>query len=312
MNVTIQALRAFQAAAETCSFTRAAERMYLTQPAFSRLMAGLEQEWGVRLFDRSTRKIRLTSEGELCYKRVNQLLKTYELLLSDVERARHGYTGQLNVGFNPLSGPPEFLITALKQLGEAYPGLKVTLVRAYSYDLVERIKSGDLDCALVSEHYISPEDHLAKKPLQPITIYALMYAGHPLADRTSVSLRELSGWPLIFMRDSAPLTRTSALSCFRALELPVVEDPPAYDLQDLIMRVRIGSGVGITSFGDPNRQYSDIRAVPVQELNGNSGESRRVLAWHRDCKNPGLGFLCEMLEKVLTGRKGTGEVLSDI
>lgn len=306
MNVTIQALKAFQAAAETGSFTRAAEQMYLTQPAFSRLIASLEREWGVRLFDRSTRKIRLTSEGELCRKRVNQILKTYELLMSDVERAHHSYTGQLNVGFNPLSGPPEFLITALKQLGETYPGLKVTLARAYSYDLVERVKSGALDCALVSEYYISPEDHLMRKLLQPITIHALMSVSNPLADRTSVSLQELAGRPLIFMRDSAPLTRTSALSHFQALELPVVEDPPAYDLEDLIMRVRIGSGVGITSFGDPNHQYSDISAVPIRELNGNAGESGRVLAWHRDCKNPGLGFLCEILDKVLSSKKESG------
>ena len=54
MNITIETLRAFRAAAETQSFTRAAEQMYMTQPAFSRLMSGLEKEWNIKLFERTT------------------------------------------------------------------------------------------------------------------------------------------------------------------------------------------------------------------------------------------------------------------
>ena len=63
MNISIQALKAFQAAAETGNFTRAAERCYLSQPAFSRLIAGLEKELGVKLFRRNTRRVELTEEG---------------------------------------------------------------------------------------------------------------------------------------------------------------------------------------------------------------------------------------------------------
>ena len=90
MNISIQALKAFQAAAETGNFTRAAERCYLSQPAFSRLIAGLEKELGVKLFRRNTRRVELTEEGALCLVRTEQLLGAYDLMREELRRSRGG------------------------------------------------------------------------------------------------------------------------------------------------------------------------------------------------------------------------------
>ena len=61
MNISIEDLKAFRLAAEKLNFTQAAKILYMTQPAFSRLITSLEKEWGVRLFDRTTRKVSLTA-----------------------------------------------------------------------------------------------------------------------------------------------------------------------------------------------------------------------------------------------------------
>lgn len=293
MSINIQALRAFQAVAGTGNFTRAAEQCYLSQPAFSRLIASLEKELGVKLFHRSTRRVELTEEGKICLVRTKQILSAYDLMLSDLERMRNGQ--ELRVGFNPLSGPPEFLVWALRRMGEEYPGTQVNLVRAYSYDLVSKVKAGELDCALVSAAYIEDaEEALEQKALQRIHTYALMHRSLGLAERSEISMEELSGSTLIFMKNSAPLTRRSALKKLEELGVPVREDPPADDLEELVLRVRLGNVIGITSFSDPNGQYKDLTAVPLRQ---SWNRSCRVLAWRRDCRNPALPLLQEILDQ---------------
>lgn len=311
MNISIQTLRAFSFAAETGSFTQAARLTYMTQPAFSRLIASFEKEMGVKLFTRTTRRVELTQEGQLCLLRARQILDSYELLLSDMERARHSLCGELHVGYNPLSGPPEFLIQALRRMGDEYPGVKVTLSRGYSYELVSRIKNGLLDCALVSECYFSDSDNLKSRPLQTIFLYALIHEKHPLASKQEIHTRDLAPFPLIFMKDNAPLTRLAIASRFQELGLSMLEDVPAYDLDDMIMRVRIGSGIGITSFSDPNHLYPDLRPIILHESMVRTPPSLRVLAWHKNCQNPSLEILLHTLEKEALQAGSAGPVPFD-
>lgn len=299
MNISIQALRAFQAAAGTGNFTRAAEQCYLSQPAFSRLIASLEKELGVKLFRRNTRRVELTGEGKICLARTEQILSAYDLMLEELERDRD--SRELRVGFNPLSGPPEFLVRALKRMREEHPDTHVSLVRAYSYDLVDQVLREELDCALVSEAYISDEETLERKALQRIHTYALIHESDPLAGKEEVFFQDLSGRTLLFMKNSAPLTRHTALRKLRELNIPVREDLPANDLEELVLRVRLGSTVGITSFCDPNHQYDDLKAIPIHQR----GRSYRVLLWRKDCQNPVLEVLREILDQEAPlGREG--------
>ncbi|MBR2942078.1 MAG: LysR family transcriptional regulator [Clostridia bacterium] len=297
MNVTMQVLRAFKAAAETGSFTHAAEKTYMTQPAFSRLIASLEAELGVKLFERTTRRVVLTAEGESCLWRINQILDTYDLMLSDIERMKHSRAGNLAMGYNPVSGPPEFIVRALKRLGEEYPNIRVSLVRAYSNELVEMVGDGRLDCALVSSAYFTDTSGMEIKPLQPIHLYALVSRDNGLAAVEELSARHLKGVPLVFMSNTAPRTRKTVLHEFEKQGIPLTEDPAVEDLEEMVMRVRIGRVAGITSFCDPNHQYPDIVAKRIAEFGETSSKHARVLAWRKENGNLSIRALNEILEK---------------
>ena len=299
MNMTIQMLRAFKAAAQMGSFTRAAEKCFMTQPAFSRLIAAMEENLGVRLFERTTRRITLTSEGEMCLKRVNQMLDAYDLMHQEMELARHSRVGNLRVGYNPVSGPPQFLLQALRRLSEEYPGIHVTLVRSYSGELVEMLDAGKLDCALVSGSYFSDTTRFEIRFLQPIYLYALVRRDSSLARLEVLRVRDLKGIPMVFMANTAPRTRNTILKEFEKQGITPTEDEPVVDLEDMIMRVRIGSVAGMTSFGDPNGQYPDVVAKKVEEFNERKTELRytRVLAWKKGDENLSLKALNEILDK---------------
>lgn len=303
MNMTIEALRAFKTAAETGSFTKAAEQSYMTQPAFSRLIASMEKEFSVRLFERSTRRVLLTPAGELCLQRVKLILSTYDLLLKDMETERTRCTGHLRVGYNPVSGPPAFFVEAIRRLGIERPGIRTSLVRAYSTSLVEQVERGELDCALVSSFYLSMHDNLEVRHLQPIFLYALVRKEKPMAMRERVSVCDLVGEPMVFMKDTAPRTRRCILQAFEERGLPPTEAEPVDDLEEMIMRVRTDDVVGISSFCDPNHQYPDVVAVIISEFETIEPMCGRALVWRRD----GAQTEVEALNRILDdeARKGS-------
>ena len=125
-------MQAFWQAAKLGNFTRAAENCFMTQPAFSRLMSRFEKEMGVRLFERTTRHVTLTPEGVICLKRIDEILDAYDRMRTELEEAQSAVVTELHVGYNPVSGPPEFFVQALRQLQKAYPHVRVTIVRTYS------------------------------------------------------------------------------------------------------------------------------------------------------------------------------------
>ena len=295
MNMTIEALRAFKTAAETGSFTKAAEHSYMTQPAFSRLIASMEKEFSVRLFERSTRRVLLTPAGELCLQRVKLILSTYDLMLKYMESERAKCTGHLRVGYNPVSGPPAFFVEAIRRLSIERPGIHTSLVRAYSAGLVEQVERGELDCALVSGFYLNRNDKLRVRHLQPIFQYALVRKENPMARCERVSVRDLVGKPMVFMKDTAPLTRISVLYAFEECGLPPTEAEPVNDLDEMIMRVRTDDVVGISSFCDPNHQYPDVVPVIIREFETIRPECGRALVWRRD----GVSSEVEVLNRIL-------------
>ena len=126
-------MQAFWQAAKLGNFTRAAENCFMTQPAFSRLMSRFEKEMGVRLFERTTRHVTLTPEGVICLKRIDEILEAYDQMRTELEEAQSAVVTELHVGYNPVSGPPEFFVQALRQLQKAYPHVRVTIVRTYSH-----------------------------------------------------------------------------------------------------------------------------------------------------------------------------------
>lgn len=88
---------------------------------------------------------------------------------------------------------------------------------------------------------------------------------NPLAKLETVSACELAAYPLFFMKNTAPLTRESLVLAFQAKGMTMREDGEVDDLEEMVMRVRIGNTIGISSFCDPNRSYPDIVPVRIAE-----------------------------------------------
>ncbi len=232
-------LEAFIAAVETGSFSRAAERIYLTQPAISKRIANLEHDLGTRLFDRIGRQIALTPAGQ-------SLLASGHRILSEIEDARRGISniaglvsGKLcmatshHIGLHRL--PP-----ALKSFHGRYPAVELDLRFMDSEAACQTIEQGRLELAVVTlPRTRSKRLKAARIWDDPLEIVVSQH--HSLANRDKVSLTDLRQQPAILPGPST-FTRELILQALGKIRHDIHISMATNYLEVLKMLVSIGFG----------------------------------------------------------------------
>ena len=209
-------LRYFIAVAEELSFTRAAARLYIAQPALSQQIQQLEQEMNVRLFNRTKRKVELTGPGEAFLHEARETLAKAADAVDAARRAARGETGKLAVGF---IGSAAFgaLPQILRAFHEAYPDIAVRLHQMTTIGQLEGLLNGAIDIGFVC----MPIDRRYDKRLncEPVWRDELLLAcadNHWAARLTVVALPDLKNesfvmWP----RHQSPGFYDHLMSYFR-------------------------------------------------------------------------------------------------
>lgn len=136
------------AVAETRNFTRAAERCRVVQSALSHQIAALERELGARLFERTSRRVRLTPAGEAFLTAARECLEAADRARAEVASAAGEIRGRLAVGTIPTVAAVD-LPVALREYRRRYPRVRITLTAAGSDELVERVRQGAVDVAFL-------------------------------------------------------------------------------------------------------------------------------------------------------------------
>ncbi len=188
-------LKTFLAIAETSNFTRAAERVHLTQAAVSAQIKLLETEIGVPLFARVNKKVFLTEAGEILVGRAEKLLQAHDetlLTLNELGSAEHG---RLRIGTASTMASNDQLPTILAELKKNYPAAQVTMRRATSTEIVAQILQNDLDIGLVSLPVEASD--IRAEVLQRDRLVAIVQPSHPLAHQRNISPKQLAMEPLI-------------------------------------------------------------------------------------------------------------------
>lgn len=174
-------LRCFVAVAEERHFSRAAERLHMTQPPLSRQIRLLEHHVGVPLVERSSRVVRLTAAGRAFFPEAVRILRLAEEAVFAARRAAKGKQGTLAIGFTSASGY-SLLPEVVRRLRECAPDVVLTLKELVSTAQVEALNAGELDLGLLRPHAMN--DELESRP---IATESLMLA---------VQEREAAQWPL--------------------------------------------------------------------------------------------------------------------
>jgi DNA-binding transcriptional LysR family regulator len=188
MSVDLRKLRYFVKVAEELHFTRAAERLHLAQPALSLQIRRLEEDLGLRLFDRNTRQVRLTAGGEQFLEKARAVLVAYDSALELAASISRGETGHLALGISPQARHTvgTAMINAIR---EQLPGVLLMKREEGTSPLVMDVQSGHLDVALGFCPALTSE--LQSELIRDEPLLVAVPEHHRLAGRPEVALEDL-------------------------------------------------------------------------------------------------------------------------
>ncbi|SFN90958.1 LysR family transcriptional regulator [Actinomadura madurae] len=195
-------LRCFVVVAEELHFGRAAERLGMAQPPLSQRIQRLEKELGVRLFDRSSRRVRLTAPGGLLLEEARDILVRVDRVYSVAERARLGELGTVRAGLpSDLAGP--IVAALIAAFRERRPDLRLDLRETGTTEQVRALAEGALDAGVVRHPCDARDLELGPMLAQPLGV--LVPAAGDLAAAPEVRLADLGGRALVVPpREEAP------------------------------------------------------------------------------------------------------------
>jgi DNA-binding transcriptional LysR family regulator len=198
-------LRVFAAVAENEHYSRAAEAIGISQPALTVHVRDLERHFGVALFERAGRNVRLTEAGRLVRDYARRILALVGELDEAVDDLRGQRAGSLRIGASTTIG--EYLLPGVLTVFRArYPGLGVAIEIANTGRTAERVRHGNLHLGLVGEPLEDPE--LVSEPFRDDELVLIVPPGHAWAGR-EVAARDLDGAALV-VRERGSATRDVA------------------------------------------------------------------------------------------------------
>jgi DNA-binding transcriptional LysR family regulator len=270
----LRQLRYLVALAEEGSFTRAAESEHIAQPAVSQQIRRLEDEVGLALVERTTRRVSLTEAGELLVVRARWIMAEIEAAEIELQALRGMYAGHVTLGAMHTMGPVDVSL-ALALFAERHPNVQLTVREHASEEMAGMLRADELDLAFLSVTERVESHELGLHQLVSEELVVLLPLEHRLARRKQVRMAELADEPFISFREGARL-RELLMAAGRSANFEPRVTLESNESQRVRRLVSRGLGVAILPRSDAEGPGAD---VAVAELIEPSLSRDITLAW---------------------------------
>ena len=244
MRYDLKHLSTFVAVAEELNFHRAAERLTMAQPAVSRIVLELEERLGVRLLERTTRRVRLTESGRYLLEEAQTILGRVETAENTVRLLASGTKAILRIGYTTITGH-SLVPDIAREFRRSNPDVKLELTYMTSPVQRDRILQDEIDLGFIEGHFQSSE--IESRPVARHRLMALMPPEHPLATKTSITIEDLAREKLVMGTDFEwPTFRRIVIQMFQEAGHVMSVAQEASSLTGILGLVT--AGVGMTVF----------------------------------------------------------------
>jgi LysR family hydrogen peroxide-inducible transcriptional activator len=229
------------AIADTGNFSRAAERCQITQPSLSQQILKLEEDLGVKLFDRLGRSVRLTEAGRVFVPQARAILEQMDVARSSVAEKNADLRGSVAVGVIPTVAP--YLMPAYTAaFAKKYPDAKLRIIEETTSVLIEGLRDLSIDVAILA----LPLHHkdLELFPIRTEPLFAALRKDDPRALATSLALKDLRGESFVMLRDGHCFRDLSISTCTHARVTPNIAFESG-QFSSLLGMVAAGVGVSL-------------------------------------------------------------------
>ncbi|GAB3480014.1 LysR family transcriptional regulator [Amycolatopsis cihanbeyliensis] len=285
----LQQLRYVLAIAETGSFTRAAERCLVVQSALSHQVARLERELGAKLFDRTSRRVRLTPAGESFLPSARQCLDAAERAAAEVAAAVGEVRGRLTLGVIPTVAAVDIPVV-LQDFHRRYPRVRIGLRAAGSKELVELVTGGEVDLAFLGLPATAHPRGVHYRELARDRLVAVLAPEHPLTGEPDVSLARLATEVFVdFPAGTAGRAQSDEAFAAAGIDREVALEVTAADLMAALVRQGLGVALLPSTY---TPRLRGVVTVPVTDAPGRV----EYLAWSRSGLTPAADAFCSLLD----------------
>lgn len=263
MNSTQQ--QCFLMAVEQGNFTRAAEQLFITQPALSRNISNLEEELGLILFTRSNNVLELTPGGRLLYGWMRQVKKDFAHVLVAARRANAEPEQPLRIGFVKSEIPTPETAAALQKLRRMETELEVIISHHQAMRIVEDVEHHSMDVAVMISSATLGHPRLVSRRLDTLQRCMAVSILHPLAERERASVSDFKGdiFASIKPEVSPTMSVVAREVCSMAGFVPMLIEADSVDEQ--IDWIESGRGVGLVVSNHMGLHNPLIKLIPLEE-----------------------------------------------
>nr|WP_320133986.1 LysR family transcriptional regulator [uncultured Holophaga sp.] len=286
-------LKCFLAVARHRSFTRAAASLFLSQPAVSQQVSGLEVQLGVRLFLRDTHQVCLTPSGERFLATVSRLVDDYEAVVEELRREERSRAGVFTLGFFGAT-ETTWLPERLNRLRRRHPQVLVQMKRYSLAGLARALEEGEIQVGFTLSVGWREDPAFASRVLRSSPSVVVLRPDHPLAGRSRLSYADLRDQRIVIERaEEAPMA-VERLERHCAREgFPLQVAQWASDFETILLLVEAGEGIAVLT-RHMVEAYPNYK-VRCIDMEGEDAVVRDLMVWPRKSPHP---FLPRFLEAV--------------
>ncbi|MCU1322988.1 MAG: transcriptional regulator, LysR family [Acidobacteriaceae bacterium] len=250
--------------AEELNFTRAADRLKITQPALSKQIAELESRVGFIIFKRNQKKVELTDPGQVLVIGFRDAMAILEKAIRLARTTHDEIHPVVTIGHSPYGDPS--LISAIVSVHlPLYPNLRLRMESMFALDLAHSVLAAELDLAIITEPSDNP--HLTLVQLATVPLCVVMPADHPAARKRSVSIEEFGnvGW-MIFPRKAHPVIYERILDASRQAAVSPVELHHYVAPQEAVQLITENFGIAFMAKGVAEQiRNTEIAVRPLSQ-----------------------------------------------
>jgi len=261
--VDLASLQVFQAVVREQSFSRAAEKLYRTQPAVSISIRKLEEWVGQPLFVRGSGAQRLTDAGLLLVEYADRMLNLREEIRKGMKELRGLERGQVSLGVNESS--IHALLPALARYRQIHAGIHVKVHRVFSRDVPREVMNHHLDIGVIS--YLPEERDLETVECYRDSLVLVVWPGHRLAKRREVDITDLAQETFVAHIVESPY-RQRVVQMFARHRVPLQMDVELPTIESIKLFVEMKQGVAIVPRMCVEREVAggDLRALRIRQM----------------------------------------------
>lgn len=288
-------VRTFVAVAELGTVSKAALRLHIAQPALSRQITALEQEFGLKLFDRVGRRLVLTGEGEQLLDDCRGLLNFIGAIGERAQSLQHGDTGVLKVAASPQH-IESVLSTFLHLYARRYPNVQVKLIEAAGLDTMKMLERGEIHLGQNLADIVDPDDErFDSLSLQHVDLLAACQPSLNLSSTRTIEIGKLAPYPLLLLDPSFVVRKSFDAACRLANLKPNVF-LESHTPHTLLALAEAGHGVAIIP-SQLRIRYHKLRIVGVT-YRGKPLRQGMLILWDKRRPRPVYATAyCEMLAR---------------